>query len=288
MTPITKPCIFGEVLFDCFPDGQQVLGGAPFNVAWHLQQFGLQPQFISRIGNDEQGQRIQQAMQSSGMSSAQLQIDPELPSGKVSIEFAQGEPQYDIVHPSAWDAISAIDGDYQCDFLYHGSLSLRDPRSRDSFQALRQRCQGQIFVDINLRPPWWDRALIGDLLLAADWAKLNEDELCTLQGSTTADLSLMRQYALQGLIVTRGSSGAELLTVEGTSLQVTPAPGSTVVDTVGAGDAFTSVILFGLLSGWPMEYLLPRAQAFASQIVGIRGAIPSDTAIYQNLIASWQ
>ncbi len=50
--------IFGEVLFDHFPDGSRVLGGAPFNVAWHLQAFGESPRFISRIGNDPAGLEI--------------------------------------------------------------------------------------------------------------------------------------------------------------------------------------------------------------------------------------
>ena len=45
--------IFGEVLFDCFPDGREVLGGAPFNVAWHLHAFGQSPVFVSRVGDDE-------------------------------------------------------------------------------------------------------------------------------------------------------------------------------------------------------------------------------------------
>ena len=41
------PVVFGEVLFDIFPDGAKHLGGAPFNVAWHLQAFGDQPLFLS-------------------------------------------------------------------------------------------------------------------------------------------------------------------------------------------------------------------------------------------------
>ena len=50
--------VFGEALFDHFPDGSRVLGGAPFNVAWHLQAFGLSPRFISRIGDDPPGHEI--------------------------------------------------------------------------------------------------------------------------------------------------------------------------------------------------------------------------------------
>ena len=57
-----RPIVFGEVLFDTFPDGSAVLGGAPFNVAWHLQGFGLTPVFISRVGDDARGRQVLAAM----------------------------------------------------------------------------------------------------------------------------------------------------------------------------------------------------------------------------------
>ena len=53
-----RPCIFGEVLFDHFPDGRRVLGGAPFNVAWHLRAFGEVPLLVSRIGHDPDGAAV--------------------------------------------------------------------------------------------------------------------------------------------------------------------------------------------------------------------------------------
>lgn len=62
-----KPvCIFGEVLFDYFPDGNRVLGGAPFNIAWHLQAFGLFPHLVSRVGCDREGEQVRSAMESWG------------------------------------------------------------------------------------------------------------------------------------------------------------------------------------------------------------------------------
>ena len=53
-----RPVIFGEVLYDCFPEGEVVPGGAPFNVAWHLQGFGQNPLFLSRVGSDEAAGRV--------------------------------------------------------------------------------------------------------------------------------------------------------------------------------------------------------------------------------------
>ena len=61
------PVLFGEVLFDTYPDGNRVLGGAPFNVASHLQAFGARPLFVSRVGEDPNGDEVRGRMQSRGM-----------------------------------------------------------------------------------------------------------------------------------------------------------------------------------------------------------------------------
>ena len=100
-------CIFGEVLFDHFPNGKRVLGGAPFNVAWHLQAFGQTPCFISRIGDDPEGQAVFAAMRDWGMDTDGVQIDPTKATGRVSVRFDGGEPVYEIVEHCAYDAIQS-------------------------------------------------------------------------------------------------------------------------------------------------------------------------------------
>jgi fructokinase len=60
-----------------------------------------------------------------------------------------------------------------------------------------------------------------------------------------------------------------------------------VVDTVGAGDAFASVLILGLLRRWPLETALERAQAFASAVVGQRGATQEDPAFYRQFTRNW-
>lgn len=115
--------VFGEVLFDCFPDGARVLGGAPFNVAWHLQAFGDRPQFISRIGGDESGREIARAMASWGMDCAGLQYDPDYPTGRVEVSITATEPSYEIVADSAYDFITAAElrGPFPAGILYHAA-----------------------------------------------------------------------------------------------------------------------------------------------------------------------
>src|SRR5574343_1279323 len=104
-SPIQSPLIFGEVLFDHFPDGSRVLGGAPFNVAWHLQAFGLAPCFISRVGHDAEGQEIADLMAGWGMRRDWLQSDAHHATGSVQVSIDDGEPAYEIVKDSAYEFI---------------------------------------------------------------------------------------------------------------------------------------------------------------------------------------
>jgi len=284
-------CVFGEVLFDHFPDGSRVLGGAPFNVAWHLQAFGLQPHFISCVGNDAEGVEVRAAMQRWGMDLDGLGTDPQRPTGRVEVRFDDGEPSYEIVCPAAWDAITTEPTAPPCRLLYHGSLALRQPISRASLETLRVQHPQTVFVDVNLRPPWWQRADLKAVLHGAHWVKLNIDELVKLQPSGGSDAdnaaAFLTAYGLHGLILTHGSQGAEVLTSDGNRCLVTPERDIDVVDTVGAGDAFASVVILGIIKDWTLDLMLQRAQAFASALVGRRGATVHEQGFYREFLSQW-
>jgi len=292
-TQTLRPIIFGEVLFDCFPDGSVVLGGAPFNVAWHLQAFGMAPVFVSRVGDDALGHRIRDTMHAWDMDTSGLQLDSAHPTGKVEIRFVEGEPEYDIIDRQAYDFIDAgaVPPLQQGAVLYHGSLALRNAASRRALEEIRRAYAPCVLVDVNLRDPWWQRDGILQLLEGGSWVKLNEHELALLAqgGRDPADAmtQLLHDYGLQLLIVTRGSAGAVAVTAVGEGCQVAPRDVAQVTDTVGAGDAFTSVVLLGQARNWPLPLLLERAQQFASAIVGVRGATVNDAAFYRPFILEW-
>ena len=291
--PLATPLIFGEVLFDCFPDGNSVLGGAPFNVAWHLQAFGMSPLVISSIGNDELGEQVEAAMTDWTMTLAGLQHDPSHPTGSVDISFIDDEPSYSIVEHRAYDYIDAASLPRlpEKSLLYHGTLALRNPVSRETLHALKAQRTETLFMDVNLRDPWWDRSYVLQLVDDADWVKLNQDELSQLGDSDGALAEqandFMRSHGLRGLVVTLGDKGAIAMTDDGRLAEVSPAQKLAVIDTVGAGDAFTSVLITGLISEWPLELTLQRAQAFASMIVGKQGATVHDRDFYRALIVDW-
>lgn len=287
-----SPVIFGEVLYDCFPDGARVLGGAPFNVAWHCQAFGLEPLFISRVGDDQLGRDITAAMLEWGMNTQGLQLDSKHATGVVNVTFNEGEPSYDIVENSAWDFINFAELpklDKQS-LLYHGSLSLRNSESERSFALVKEHLPDSIFVDVNLRSPWWDLSQITSVLRDAQWVKLNQDELLLLVPNESETINqaryLMSQYKLGLVVVTQGEQGAIAIT-KTESFFVKPEHTTPVVDTVGAGDAFTSVLLLGLHKDWSLQHIIDRAQQFASEVVGLRGATTNDKTFYQPFINRW-
>ncbi|MBL1264471.1 carbohydrate kinase family protein [Candidatus Methylomicrobium oryzae] len=286
--------VFGEVLFDHFPDGNRVLGGAPFNVAWHLQAFGQSPRFISRIGGDAPGREIASLMEAWGMSRAGLQIDRDHPTGSVRVLIRDGEPHYEIVADCAYDFIAAEsleDKDAE-GILYHGSLAVRNPAARAALEALKTRHRGKVFVDVNLRPPWWDKATLRALLDGADWVKLNEAELAELSpesggGLEAAMVEFYELFDLETLVVTRGEKGAVAWDRREHFVAVQPSAGAAVVDTVGAGDAFAAVLVLGLNRQWPLDLTLERAQAFAGALVGRRGATVAEKAFYRAFLDEW-
>lgn len=282
--------ILGEVLIDCFPTGEQILGGAPFNVAWHLQALGDQPCFISRIGKDVHGDRILQAMRNCGMKTEAVQIDGKHPTGRVEVTFRDNEPSYTIVADSAYDFIAAdqLPTPLTKGILYHGTLCLRHQTSRAAYRKISRNQKLKIFLDVNLRSPWWRRDEVYTLLANASWVKMNEEELQLLL-KASADIRLQMEElqtlcGLEQLIVTRGEQGTLIRTKAGDFHSLIPEKVSRQVDTVGAGDAFSAVYIHGLQAGWPIDVNLHHAQQFASKVIGLRGATTEDSNFYQEFI----
>lgn len=300
--PSGRPLIFGEVLFDRFEDGSAVLGGAPFNVAWHLQGFGLAPLFLSRIGTDALGERVLAAMESWGMDRGGLQRDDTHPTGTVEVRIEEGQPSFDICPDQAYDHIdpaalgAALEG-ADGGLLYHGTLAARAGSAR-ALDALRAPGRGlPAFVDVNLRAPWWDREGARTRLRGARWVKLNDDELALLAGVPRGTLDNAGAVAAAGrperealgvevLVITRGDAGAVVL-APGVEHSAPAAPVTGLVDTVGAGDAFSAVTLLGLVRGWPLPAILERALQFASAICAQRGATAPDRELYRRHLENW-
>jgi len=285
--------VFGEVLFDVFSDDEQILGGAPFNVAWHCQAFLLQPLFFSRVGDDKLGDVILKAMHTWQMDCSELQIDSQHPTGAVRVKLTMGEPSYSILADQAYDFINQNQLKIQSTkgTLYYGTLALRHAVSRQTLLALKARHQGEVFIDINLRAPWWHKDDVLTVIQAANWVKMNIDEFNQLH-NVGADLKqsmyeFIQQHGLKNFVLTRGEQGALFLNNEGEFFSVAPVNSVQIVDSVGAGDAFSAVALLGIQLDWPVSVILQRAQDFASELLGQRGATVQNQQFYEKFRLAW-
>ena len=301
--------VFGEALVDDFGD-LQVVGGAPFNVARNLAGFGMAPLMVTRIGDDAIGAQLRSEFQRFGMSEAGLQEGAGEATGRVQVErTGDGSHRFHILPDQAYDKVqpgpmlAALSAWSAPATVYFGTLAQRTAQGRAALQALLQACKAPRYLDLNLRDGQATEATVFDSLCHADTLKVNEEELVQLFdwyahiSPGTADMDsldvrlacaeLITKFSLESIIVTLGPRGAVHYSAGGDVTASGPSEVPRMVDTVGAGDAFSAVYLYGSAQGWPLALTMARANAFAGAICGIAGAVPQDTAFYQPWIARW-
>jgi fructokinase len=287
-----RPVIFGEVLLDHFPDGQSVLGGAPFNLSWNLRHLGLDPLFVGGVGRDRWGLEVAEQMRTAGLDRSGLQWIDSHPTGQVRVDLVDGEPHYSILPDQAYDhlvseTVRAVLPQEPW-LLYHGTLALRSESNSRLCRELEHMAQAR-FVDVNLRVPWYRVDQVLDWIRQADHVKLNRQELQELSGTTDERDAVRRLFAsadIRSLIlVTAGSKGASIYSVDG-GVWSEPVPrAGALVDAVGAGDAFASMSILGILRGWSPPEMLHHALDFAARVCTIRGATTTDSRFYEESVA---
>jgi fructokinase len=301
--------VFGEALVDDFAT-EQIVGGAPFNVARHLAAFMAPHLMITRIGADRNGETIRAEFERFAMSQAGLQLDAIEETGRVIVERGAQGHRFVIVPNQAYDYIAREEAlaalqTVDAGALYFGTLAQRGERSRGSLKALFSSTNATRFLDLNLRDGQVDERIVSDSLHAADIAKLNENELQALFGwyfqlgpndpplaaeeTRSACAALLKMFGLQALIVTLGHRGSVYFGAGGVTIDTrdTPSP-AFVIDTVGAGDAFSAIFLLGRARGWPLELTLERANEFAGAVCAIPGAVPRDLGFYDKWMTRWR
>jgi fructokinase len=292
----------GEVLMDVFEDGEATVGGAPFNVIFHLNQLIQalskgEAFFLSAVGRDDRGCKIRASVAAAGISHRYL-AEVDHPTGTALVFEQEGGAGFEIQPNVAWDFLalepSAWEVARRCEAVVFGSLGQRSQLSRASIQRFVSLTQGHRLYDVNLRrntrsgTAGYSAEIILDSLKLATIVKMNEaelDEVVELLGSTSSSSdpqdrmrqraeSLCKDFSLDAIAITRGPKGACLFT-NGRHLTL---PDSTVdqalVHPVGAGDAFAAGLLFGMMEGWIPEHGMELANIVSSFVVQQVSATP--------------
>lgn len=275
----------GEVLWDVFPDGPR-FGGAPANLACHAAALGVDSHMVSQVGDDELGKQAMAALREHGVNTDCVGINAEFPTGTVRVELdASGKPRFTIGENVAWDHLQWSDAADElaarATAVCFGTLGQRGEDSRQVIQRFVAATPSTALriLDVNLRAPFYDEAVIRESLQVANVLKLSDDELdlvasaCGISGSEAEKLAgLNRRYNLRLVALTRGEHGATLVRenersdADGISVEVR--------DTVGAGDAFTAAMTMGLLNNDPLDTINQHACRVAAFVCSQSGATP--------------
>lgn len=275
----------GEILWDMLPEGRQ-LGGAPANFAYHVHALGVPATVVSCVGQDALGEEVRERLASWNMDTRTLDTHPDYPTGTVTVRLDEnGSPQYTIHENVAWDHIrwreELAQLASQTAAVCFGSLGQRSPVSRETIQRFLCEVPADSLrvFDINLRQHYFNEDILAASLNAANLLKLNHEELpvvASLFGLSGEPLEILRallsRFSLDLIAMTRGGQGSLLIT-PGEVLEHPGVPAE-VVDTVGAGDAFTAALIMGVLHREDLETIHEKANRLAAFVCAHAGATP--------------
>lgn len=274
--------IWGEVLWDRFPDGDK-LGGAPANVAWHLGLAGGWARLVSRVGNDDAGKKAIELL-SSVCDADLVQIDAERATGEVLVAIEHGEPRYTLVPGCAWERIECtpdvVTALGEAGVLVYGTLAQHTDDGiagwRSAIAAAHSKCLK--VCDVNLRrvavASANEQRAVQEAIAAADIIKVNDKELARIaEWSRWRDPIGELRAGRRIVAVTHGKDGA---TIYGDKdvVQVAGVHAPPGGDNVGCGDAFVAIFVHGMTLGWDLQTSGDAASRWAAAVAGERGATP--------------
>jgi fructokinase len=249
--------VVGEALIDLVGQrGGRTLaahpGGSPANVALGLARLGVSVTLKTRLGRDAFGEMILSHLEASGVR-VDVGAEGQVPTSLAIATLAAGIASYDFRIDWDVEALAPLPIETRC--LHTGSLATVLPPGKASVVDLveREHKRGRVTVsyDPNVRP-----ALLGDaararpdierLVALSDVVKVSDEDLRWLYPDRP-DEDVAQAWLASGpalVVVTRGGAGVYAVSA-GLELH-RPAVPLDLVDTVGAGDSFTSGLLDGL------------------------------------------
>ncbi len=276
----------GELLWDIFPNRKE-LGGAPANFAYMTSLLGDEGVVASRVGRDRLGNAAARRLARLGLSQEWLQLDTQHPTGTVKVDVSdERQPKFEITESVAWDhfewtpAWQALAG--RAAAVCFGSLAQRSAQSHTSIRLFLQALRPDTLkvFDVNLRQSFFSADILRESAKIADIMKVNQEELprvAQLLGHKTNAKEkpaewLLHTCELKLLCVTEGAGGSFLVSTRGVHKH--PGFPTEVVDTVGAGDAFTAALVHHYLRGASLEAMNEAANRMGSWVASHAGATP--------------
>jgi fructokinase len=287
----------GEILFDMYPTSKS-LGGAPLNFLYHVRKITGTGNMVSRIGHDVLGRKVLNFLEENEIPIDHIQEDRHHPTGVATVRiddnkqpsfFIDGERAYDYIEitPELEHLVKK-----ETDCFYFGTLAQRNEVSRETIKSLLNK-RMKYFCDLNIRDNFYNKEVIERSLGSTDVLKVSLEELKLLNDLFLNEISdlekisaeLMEKFNIELLAVTMGGDGSVLYrngeSGNGTDkFDYYKSKPIEVVDALGAGDAFASILCIGYLQKWSLRKINKLANNFAADICRIKGALPANNDVY--------
>jgi ribokinase len=255
-----------------------VRGGKGANQAVACARLGAETWLVGRVGGDVFGAQLRQGLEADGVRCDYLRCDVTEPSGVALIVVDETGDNMIVVAPGANMKVTAEEAAVAVRALAPQAvlcqLEVPLPAVVAAFEAAR--AQGALTV-LDAGPP---QPLPAALLAQTDVLSPNETEARAILGMQ-ADARLQPEEAAQRLlelgpgrvVLKLGAAGALVAGPEG--IHHVPAFPAQVVDTTGAGDAFTAALAVSLAEGSDAVTATRTAAAAGALAVTVFGAAPS-------------
>ncbi|MCX7874558.1 MAG: PfkB family carbohydrate kinase [Melioribacteraceae bacterium] len=275
----------GEILWDVYPEEKRI-GGAPFNFIYHIKKIIGNGNFISSVGNDEDGKDLTEFLSNNNFDITTIFIDKDHPTGKVLVTLNENKiPQFKMSSTASFDFLQFTEIAKkiieESDLIYFGTFTSRSEVSRKTIQSILNIPNKKYFCDLNLRHNFYTIEFIEQALITSNVLKINEDEFFKLQNilglSKNFDSGiqgLISKYKIDLLAVTMGEKGSKLFTQR--DYHFYSQEKIEVIDTLGAGDAFSAILCLCYLLNFPLEKTNHLANSFAAEVCKTKGAITTD------------
>lgn len=287
---------------------QKYLGGSSANVAFGTARLGLKSAMISRVGDEQLGRFLTQTLESEGCDTSQVSIDPERLTAMVMLALKDQE-QFPLLFYRRDCADMAIStDDIDVDFIKnckalaitgtHLSTETVLAASRKALMAAREAGTKTV-LDIDYRPVLWGLTDTGDgetRYIADDGVSKHlqaqlplfdliigtEEEFMIAGGvpdDIVASLKKAREVSSGVFVLKRGALGCQILDGEIPDqldhLPIYAGERIEVMNVLGAGDAFASGLLYGLIRGKSYEESTRIANVCGAIVVSRHGCAPA-------------
>lgn len=277
----------GEVLWDIYREGRH-LGGTPANFAIHAAQLGDRGVLVSRVGDDGMGRELIAALKQRQLSTEYVQVDNMHGTGNVMVSLdVQGVPSFRCSNDVAFDYLEQTPQTQalaaNADAVLFSTLAQRSALSRQTaHRFLLAATHAVKILDINSQPAEPElRKLVLESLPLAEVLKMSKEVMNAVCLALHRDGEdnrrfvdfLFKKFSLKLVAITLGEKGCELfdghryLKVAGLPVQV--------VDTTGAGDAFTAGLIHKYLRGASLQEIAEYANLLGAFLCTQVGATPA-------------